>query len=148
MESLVRTGLRSLLTTDTSHLHAHPPTKTLWTGTIDASNNYKLYTTGGKGSFGSRNDEERSELRNVTRNAKPVRRRVFERSMRPQGNLQACLSGCFDHSSGQSGRLPGGHSRKRAGHWGAPCPGVSCLLAGVCALPDRSVNLRVSDVNT
>ena len=34
-------------------------------GTIDALDNYKLYTTGGKGSFGSRNDEERSEMRNV-----------------------------------------------------------------------------------
>jgi hypothetical protein len=31
--------------------------------------------------------------------------------------------------------------RASEGPRGAPCPDVSCLLAGVCALPDRSVNL-------
>ena len=89
-----------------SHVGQYPQNTSAQTGCMIRNNRcfkqlQKLYTTGGKGSFGSRNDEERSEMRNVARYAKPARRRVFERSMRPRSNPQACLSGCFDHSSGQ-----------------------------------------------
>ena len=45
----------------------------------------QLNTTFNNGSLGSCNDEERSEMRNVMRFARPVSHRVFERTWHPLG---------------------------------------------------------------
>lgn len=55
---------------------------------------YHTFKTVSKGSFGSRIDEERSEVRNLARYAPHVRRRVFERSLHPLGNQRVYLPGC------------------------------------------------------
>jgi hypothetical protein len=52
----------------------------------------KINTTFNNGSLGSRNDEGRSEMRNVMRFAAPVSHRVFERTWHRGYPRYTCLS--------------------------------------------------------
>lgn len=58
-------------------------------------------TTFNNGSLGSRNDEERSEMRNVMRFAAPVSHRVFERTGHRRLRRYTCLSIATHYRAGR-----------------------------------------------
>ena len=54
-----------------------------------------ILTTFSNGCLGSRNDEERSEMRYVMRIAEYVNHQIFERKLRFRVLLEACLFQCL-----------------------------------------------------
>ncbi len=65
-----------------------------WTA-LTTSNTINASTTYSDGCLGSRNDEERSEMRYVMRIAELVNHQIFERILRFRVFLGACLFQCL-----------------------------------------------------